>query len=123
MPANVFKINGVSDILEVGRNQLLFVERSFSSGYEGCNIRVYVGDVAKATNIAPIPSLKDFKALQPAKKKLLFNMDSLGMYIGNVEGVSFGPLLPNGNRTLIFVADNNFRVTEKTQFLLFEIMP
>ena len=48
-------------------------------------------------------------------------MDNLGIYIGNVEGVTFGPLLPNGNRTLIFVVDNNFRATEKTQFLLFEI--
>ncbi len=57
------------------------------------------------------------------KKTLLLNMDLLGMYIGNIEGVSFGPLLPNGNRTLIFVADNNFRATEKTQFLLFEIIP
>lgn len=123
VPANGFKINGVSDILEIGRNQLLFIERSFSSGYEGCNIRVYVGNVSKATNIASISSLRDFKAFQPVRKKLLFNMDSLGRYIGNVEGVSFGPILPNGNRTLIFVADNNFRAIEKSQFLLFEIMP
>ncbi len=50
-------------------------------------------------------------------------MDKLGIYIANIEGVSYGPLLPNGHQTLIFVADNNFRATEKTQFLLFEIIP
>ena len=48
-------------------------------------------------------------------------MDSLGFYIDNIEGVTFGPTLPNGNKTLIFVSDNNFLPIEKTQFLLFEI--
>jgi hypothetical protein len=121
-PANGFKINGVSEILEAGKNQLLFVERSFSTGpTTDCNIRVYLGNVSKATNIAGVSSLQALKTFKPIKKRLVFNMDKLGMYIGNVEGVTFGPLLPNGNRTLIFVVDNNFRATEKTQFLLFEI--
>jgi hypothetical protein len=123
-PANGFKINGVSDILEAGKNQLLFVERSFSTGLTtDCNIRLYLGDVTKATDIAPANSVKALKTFKPIKKRLVFNMDKLGMYIGNVEGVTFGPVLPNGNRTLIFVADNNFRATEKTQFLLFEVIP
>jgi len=50
-------------------------------------------------------------------------MDNLGMYIGNIEGVTYGPALPNGHRTLIFISDNNFRNVEKTQFLLFEVIP
>lgn len=122
VPANGFKINGVSDILEIGQNQLLFIERSSSAGRTDCNIRVYIGDVSRATNIASVASLKDVKTVTPVNKKLLFNMDSLGMYIDNIEGVTFGPVLPNGNRTLLFVADNNFKATEKTQFLLFEIV-
>jgi hypothetical protein len=48
-------------------------------------------------------------------------MDSLGFYIDNIEGVTFGPTLPNGHKTLVFVSDNNFLPIEKTQFLLFEI--
>jgi len=82
---------------------------------------VYIADLFDATNIAGLASFKDAK-FNPTKKKLLFNMDTLGMYISNIEGVSFGPQLPNGNETLIFVADNNFKATEKTQFLLFEII-
>ena len=121
VPANGFKINGVSEILEISKNKLLIVERSYSFGRTDCNIRVYIGDLSNATNIAGLASLKDAK-FNPTKKKLLFNMDTLGMYISNVEGVSFGPQLSNGNETLIFVADNNFRATEKTQFLLFEII-
>lgn len=49
-------------------------------------------------------------------------MDDLGIYIDNVEGVTFGPVLPNGHKTLLFVADNNFNPLEKTQFLLFEVI-
>lgn len=123
VPANGHKINGVSDILEINRNKLLFVERSYSLGRTDCNIRVYIGNVLKASNIISVSSLKQLKGFIPINKTLLFNMDDLGMYIGNIEGVSFGPSLSNGHRTLIFVADNNFRATEKTQFLLFEIIP
>ena len=49
-------------------------------------------------------------------------MDDLGIYIDNIEGVTFGPLLPNGHKTLLFVADNNFTVLQKAQVLLFEVM-
>jgi hypothetical protein len=122
VPSNGFGINGVSEIAEAGKNKLLFVERSFSVGRTGCNIRVYLGDVSKAANIAAVGSLKDLKKVIPVHKKLLFNMDSLNMYISNVEGVTFGPLLPNGHKTLLFVADNNFRSVEKTQILLFEVL-
>jgi hypothetical protein len=123
VPANGHKINGVSDILEIDKNKLLFVERSYSMGRTDCSVRVYIGDISKATNIAAVASLKEMKEFIPIRKTLLYNMDALGMYIANIEGVSFGPVLPNGHQTLIFVADNNFRATEKTQFLLFEIIP
>jgi hypothetical protein len=48
-------------------------------------------------------------------------MDDLGIYTDNVEGMTLGPELPNGHKTLIFVADNNFSKDEITQFFLFEI--
>jgi hypothetical protein len=48
-------------------------------------------------------------------------MDDLGIYIDNIEGVTFGPTLANGKKSLIFIADNNFNPLEQTQFLLFEI--
>jgi hypothetical protein len=50
-------------------------------------------------------------------------MDDLGIYIDNIEGVTFGPTLPNGHATLIFVADDNFKQIQKTQLLLFEVIP
>jgi hypothetical protein len=88
-----------------------------------CTIKVFLTDLNKATNILPVNSLKTNTDFIPATKKLLLNMDHLGMYIDNIEGMTFGPKLPNGHKTLLFVADNNFNFFEKTQFLLFEVIP
>lgn len=121
-PSNGFKINGVPDILSIGNNKLLVIERSFSTGRLPCTIKVFVTELNAATNIKDVASLKENSNFIPATKKLLLNMDDLGIYIDNVEGVTFGPVLPNGHKTLLFVADNNFAALEKAQLLLFEIM-
>ena len=50
-------------------------------------------------------------------------MDDLKIYTDNIEGVTFGPDLPNGHKSLIFIADNNFNPMEKSQVMLFEVIP
>lgn len=122
-PASGFKINGVPEILALGNGKLLVMERSFSTGRLPCTIRIFLADLNGAENIAGIGSLKQNPPAKPVKKKLLLNMDDLGMYVDNVEGMTFGPTLPNGHRTLIMVADDNFSLLEQTQFFLFEILP
>lgn len=120
-PENEFKINGVPDILSLGNNKLLVIERSFSTGRLPCSIRVFIADLNGATDISEM-TLKNNQSFTPAKKTLLLNMDDLGIYTDNIEGVTFGPLLPNGHKTLVFIADNNFTIAEKAQVLLFEII-
>ena len=51
----------------------------------------------------------------------LTNDDGSALWLDNIEAVSFGPVLPNGNRTLVLVSDNNFKASQQTQFLAFEI--
>jgi len=61
------------------------------------------------------------------QKTLLLNFDSLNLAGGsslglpagldNVEGMTFGPKLPNGQQSLILVSDNNFSATQFTQFI------
>jgi hypothetical protein len=122
-PVGAFKMNGISDILTIGNNKLLLIERSYSTGRLGCSIRLFIVDLNGATDISNISSLsKTNKPFIPATKKLLLDMDSLGIYIDNIEGVTFGPTLPNGHKTLLFIADNNFSIFQKTQLLLFEVM-
>ena len=121
-PVNAYKINGVPDILSTGENKLLVIERSYSSGRLACTVKLFNSDLSKASDIRHNPSLLNNKDFIAADKKLLLNMDDLGIYVDNIEGVTFGPLLPNGKKTLLLVADNNFNPIEQSQVLLFEIL-
>lgn len=124
IPGNAFKVNGISSILAVDATHILVVERSFSMGYLQSNVRVYWCDISAATDIKNMESLKgktnQFKA---ATKTLVINFDTLGVFVDNVEGITFGPKLPNGHETLLFVTDNNFNKIEKQQIFWFELIP
>lgn len=119
-PENEFKINGVSDIMSMGNNKLMIIERSFSTGRLPCTIKLFIADLNGASDVTNL-ALKENKDFIPANKTLLLNMDNLGIYTDNIEGVTFGPLLPDGHKTLLFIVDNNFNPLEKAQVLLFEI--
>ena len=61
------------------------------------------------------------------KKELILNLSDVKEkltegIIDNIEGITFGPKLPNGNRLLILVADDNFQKfgRQLNQFLFFE---
>lgn len=122
-PVNAFKVNGISDIMVLSDHKMLTIERSFSTGVKDCTIKVFVTDVSAATDINAFNSLQTNTHFKPATKKLLLDFVSLGKYIDNIEGVTFGPILPNGHQSLVFVADNNFSAAEESQFFVFEIIP
>jgi hypothetical protein len=122
-PANAFKVNGISDIMVLSDHKMLTIERSFSTGIRDCTIKVFVTDLRNATDISGVNSLQTDTRFKPATKTLLLDFVSLGKYIDNIEGVTFGPVLPNGHQSLVFVADNNFSAIEESQFFLFEIIP
>ncbi|MDX2939877.1 esterase-like activity of phytase family protein [Streptomyces ipomoeae] len=39
--------------------------------------------------------------------------------VDNVEGITLGPRLPDGRRTVLLVSDDNFSAVQTTQFLAF----
>ena len=55
------------------------------------------------------------------KKTLLLDLNTLGIPLDNVEGMTLGPRLPDGRRSLVLVSDNNFAASQFTQFLLFAL--
>jgi len=56
-------------------------------------------------------------------KSLVLNLNEAGLpRVDNIEGITWGPTLPNGNATLMLVSDNNFNLEQVTQFLLFEVI-
>ncbi|MGO4904458.1 esterase-like activity of phytase family protein [Flavobacterium sp. W20_MBD1_R3] len=120
-PKGAFAVNGVSAIQYYGKNQLLVIERSYSTGTQACTVKVFLCDLKKATNVKNYNSLQNQK-LELASKKLILNMDDLGIFIDNIEGLTFGPKLVNGNPSIIFVSDNNFSDKQKTQVLVFELV-
>jgi hypothetical protein len=120
-PETAFKINGVPDILSIGNNKLLVMERSYSTGRLPNTIRLFVADMTAATDITNT-TLKENRNFTAASKKLLLNLDDLKMYTDNIEGMTFGPILPNGHKTLLLIADNNFNPLEQAQVLLFEVI-
>lgn len=119
-PPEGFRVNGISDILCLDEDRLLVIERSYSTGRLSCTIRLYLADLSVADDIAGFPSLEGAR-YKKAKKKLILNMDHLGRYIDNIEGVTFGPRLASGRPSLLFIADDNFNPEEKSQLLLFEM--
>ncbi|MCK8141974.1 esterase-like activity of phytase family protein [Flavobacterium sp. I-SCBP12n] len=119
-PKGAFAVNGVAAIQFYKKNQFLVLERSYSTGTQPCTIKVFLCDFKKATDVKNHESLQNQK-IELISKKLILNMDDLGIYTDNIEGLTFGPKLTNGNRSLIFISDNNFSETQKTQVLLFEV--
>lgn len=119
-PTTGFAVNGISTIQYYANNQLLVVERSYSTGKQACTIKVYLCELSKATDVKNLASLQN-QEFKIASKKLILNMDDLNIFIDNIEGVTFGPKLANGQQTLLFVTDNNFSDKQKTQILLFAV--
>ncbi|WP_405606091.1 esterase-like activity of phytase family protein [Polaribacter sp. Asnod1-A03] len=123
-------LNGVTAILEYQKNHFFIIERTYQNGYGayGNIIRVFEVSVdEEATNILNIDSLKSTK-FKPLKKRLVFNFEDvkdklIEGIIDNIEGITFGPKLPNGNQSLILISDDNFQLYGKqlSQFILLEI--
>ncbi|WP_194532782.1 esterase-like activity of phytase family protein [Zobellia nedashkovskayae] len=124
-----FTVNGVVEILEYDTDKFLVLERSFSTGYAdgGNDVKIYNVDASDATDLSGMDSLKgaDYKK---ATKELLFDFESVrgqltDGVVDNIEGITFGPVLKNGNRSLVLVADNNFSAfgPQLNQFILLEV--
>lgn len=120
--STAFRVNGITDILEADANTLLVVERSFSMGRLPCTVKIFSVDIRGATDIKGIGALAGLASTKLLSKKLLLNMDPLGIHVDNVEGITWGPTLANGHRTLLLVTDNNFQSFQETQIFLLEVL-
>ena len=111
--------NGVSSMVAydpIDPTRYLMVERAFVTGV-GNKVRVYEIDTKGATNIKDVASIAG-KKIKPVTKKLLVDLDTLGLpKVDNVEGITWGPRLPDGERTLLLVSDNNFNSGQITQVI------
>jgi hypothetical protein len=122
VPATQFAVSGLVELLPFNDEFMLSMERSFSVGVPGTGntIKLYTVAFPGATDVDGLDSLAGLLAgLRPAQKTLLLDLDTLGIPLDNVEGMTLGPTLPDGRRSLVLVSDNNFAASQFTQFLLF----
>ena len=126
VPATQFAVSGLVELLALNNQFLLAMERSFSVGAPGTGntIKLYSVALPGADDVNGFDSLATLLGgIQAAEKTLLLDLDALGLPLDNVEGMAFGPDLPDGRRSLVLVSDNNFSPAAFTQFLLFAVSP
>ncbi|MGK8521573.1 esterase-like activity of phytase family protein [Nocardia asteroides] len=97
--------------------KVLVLERSLAPGV-GNKIRVYEADLSTATDVNGAP----IGAARPAAKRLVLDLDDVGLSaVDNVEGMTWGPRLPSGERTLVLVSDDNFDDRQVTQVIVLAV--
>ncbi|SDI29500.1 Uncharacterized conserved protein [Alteribacillus persepolensis] len=118
--------NGVTEILSINEHELLVLERASVQSDDGDYsnyVRMYKIDINGATDIQELESIKG-KNINPVKKELISDVNTLGLdKVDNIEGMSWGKRLPNGNDSLVLVSDNNFNDSQITQFIALEVIP
>lgn len=120
---------GLVDMVAFDKMNLITMERSWVKNNYKNTIRLYSVSLKNATAVQSIPSLAQSDVKRVHKTPLL-DLDTITdkltknwQKLDNLEGITFGPTLPNGHKTLILVSDNNFSKHQRTLFVAFEIIP
>ena len=128
VPPTAFADNGVAEILMLDAERMLVLERAYVTG-SGNSLRLYLIDTGQASDTLELPALRP-GAYRPAGKTLLADFSAFTgpgtgprlKQLDNTEGMSWGPVLPNGRRSLMFISDDNFSPRQITQWLAFEFL-
>jgi hypothetical protein len=120
---------GDSETISTGLSEMLalpqegfFLSLERSINLTGYGVKIYQVATSDATDISLVPSIKgDISQIRPLRKKLLLDLDRLGIELDNLEGMTFGPRLSDGAQSLVLVSDDNFNKDQVTQFLLFKL--
>ncbi|AYG59201.1 esterase-like activity of phytase family protein [Rhizobium jaguaris] len=112
---------GMSEIVALDDRHALSIERGYGQDV-GNSVVINMFDLDGATDVSNIPSLaKTDQRIVPVRKTQVMDLRALGLRPDNIEGVTFGKA-KDGTDVLIFVADNNFNPTQKTQFFAFKVI-
>jgi len=119
-------VAGLVELIALGPHDLLALERSYTDGV-GTTERLYRVRLDGATPVTGRASLADGGRPVPARKTLLLDVSEAlaahGVPTDNLEGMTFGPDLPDGRRLLLLVSDDNFSGEQRTQVVAFAVEP
>lgn len=116
-----FADNGVSEVLMIDAHRMLVLERAYMAGV-GNSLRLYEADTRDGSNTLDMAQLVSGQ-FRPMAKRLVADFARLGLSrLDNTEAMAWGAALPNGNRTLVCLSDDNFNPAQVTQFVAFEYL-
>jgi 3-phytase/alkaline phosphatase D len=122
---------GVVEVLALSKERLLVMERGFVAG-RGNTVRVYLVDLDDARDVSNIASLSA-AGLRPVQKKLLFDLnfcppsgatkfgDQSNPLLDNFEGMTLGPRLNDGRRSLVIISDDNNNPAQVTRIIVLSV--
>lgn len=113
--------HGLADVLALdGDGHFLALERS--AGILGFGIKLYQTVISDATDVSQFSTINNrSSSIKLMPKKLALKVNNLNVNLDNLEGITFGPRLPDGSESILLIADDNFRNAEKNQILLFKL--
>ena len=120
VPPTQFRVSGLVELLPLDNvGTMLALERSFSVGV-GNTVRLHQIRTQGATDVSGNFALPS--SFVPVSKEFILDVqDDLGIVPDNLEGMAFGPALPDGRLPLILVSDNNFDPLAVTQFIVLAV--
>ena len=132
VPSGAHADNGVVEILMLDADRMLVLERAYMAGWaphNGNSLRLYLVDTRQGSDTLATPILQG-GSYRAVDKTLLADFSAFtGPGAGhrlerldNTEGMAWGPVLPNGNRSLVFISDDNFSSRQISQWLAFEFL-
>jgi len=123
---------GTNELLAVSDRVFLAIERDSKEADKTKSKRITKVDFTNATNVADKPELPPLALpadIKPGTVTTLidlldprFGLNSASVPMpAKVEGLAFGPDLPDGRRTLLVTTDNDFKPLEPTLIWIFAV--
>ncbi len=123
--------NKLNEILSIDDDRFLVIERDGGRGAASKFKRIMLANLNQGTdvsNVARLPSELN-ESLRPMQKSTLIDLldPAFGLagesFPEKVEGLSWGPAMPDGRKTLVVAVDNDFEPMVPTQIWIFAFAP
>jgi hypothetical protein len=122
--------HGVNEILAINDREFLVLERDNKAGTKAQFKKLFRIDISGATDVskvAKLPATGLPEGVKPVTKKPFLDLldPAFGLagkdFPEKIEGLAFGPDLPDGRHLLLLTTDNDLQATEPTYFFAFAI--
>jgi hypothetical protein len=121
---------GVVDVVVLGENDLLVLERGYiveastESPRRENTIRIYSVKLEAAAEVTGRQSLLQQPPQAPLNKRLVLDLASIAARLNprlrgleNFEAITLGPRMPDGSMTLLLMSDDNFSESQVTALI------